>query len=699
MVRRELQALGIESRVEVPGRIAFQGTWTDVCRANRWLRCADRVLVKLLQFDASDFDQLFETTKAFDWSEWLVPNGCFPVVGKTRHSQLTSLPAIQRSTKKAIVESLRRDWPESALEETGATYKIEVALLKDVATITMDTTGSSLHKRGYRKLTAAAPLKETLATAMVQLSFWRPGRPLIDPFCGSGTIPIEAAMIGANMAPGRHREFSCTHWQTIDGEAWKEADMEADDLLDREAWEWIKDQRIIGTDRDSNVLSLARFHAENAKVAELIHWQQKDFSEILSKRTYGCVITNPPYGERLQSRSETKDLYRSMPGVLQRLPTWSSFILTSFPGFEKVIQKSADRRRKLYNGRLECTFYQFHGPRPSKGEVAETEVVDAGAAFGNLSEKADEQAELLAARLTKRARHLRKWPSRGITCFRLYEKDIPEIPLVIDRYEDCLHVTEYERPHDRDLGQQAAWLGKMVASASKTLEIPRKKIFLKSRVRNESVSQLGKVSEKGERTEVVEGGLKFLVNLSDYIDTGLFLDHRQTRSMVRDEAEGKNVLNLFAYTGSFSVYAASGKAKSTTTVDWSSTYLDWARQNFSINGLDRDSNHFVRSDAMEYVKSLPPKPCFDLAIVDPPTFSNSKRTNSDWDTQRDHVELLNALLIRMSGTSVIYFSTNFRRFKIDEDAINANKLISISRQTVPEDFRNKRIHRCWKIFK
>jgi len=308
------------------------------------------------------------------------------------------------------------------------------------------------------------------------------------------------------------------------------------------------------------------------------------------------------------------------------------------------------------------------------------------------------QRDEFAARLRKRARHLRRWPTRRqITCFRLYERDVPEVPLVVDRYEDHLHIGEFERPHDRTEQEHDAWLDLMVHTAADTLEVPRKKVFFKRRRRQRGKTQHESVGSRGYEIEAQEGGLTFLVNLSDYVDTGLFLDHRITRKMFRDEARGKRVLNLFAYTGSFTVYAADGGAATTTTVDWSNTYLQWAKANMRRNGMTGPQHQFVGSDSMKYLRQLPEEPFFDLAVVDPPTFSNSKRTEHDWQVQQGYVPLLHEAARRMSPQGVIYFSTNFRTFKMDQSALQGMQVREITRQTVPEDFRNQRIHRCWRI--
>ncbi|MEE8451158.1 MAG: bifunctional 23S rRNA (guanine(2069)-N(7))-methyltransferase RlmK/23S rRNA (guanine(2445)-N(2))-methyltransferase RlmL [Thermoguttaceae bacterium] len=749
VVARELDALGYQSKTIQPGRMLFDGTEEAICQANIWLRAADRVLVRLGQFEATDFGQLFDGTHALPWEEWIPADAEFPVNGRSIKSQLSSVPACQKIVKKAIVERLKKAHGVELLEETGPRVSIEVALLKDLVTLTIDTSGVGLHKRGYRTLAGRAPLKETLAAAMVMLSFWRPEKQLVDPFCGTGTIPIEAAMIGRNMAPGLHRQFAAECWPRIPAELWQASREQA-----QRAARPSLPVRIIGTDVDEEALSLARFHAREAGVADDVHFQQLDFADLTSKKDFGCVIGNPPYGQRMGEQEEVKDLYRAMPEVLRRLKTWSHYILTSHPHFEELVGQRANRRRKLYNGRIECTYFQFHGPKPGtrladptgpappptsteveqdqpeptepqpieiqqpEPQLAELQLAEpqppedrpakpkrperpiARPAFGGLLPESSRQAEEFRNRLTKRARHLRRLPTRqGITCFRLYERDVPEVPLVIDRYEDYLHITEYERPHERSAAEHADWLDLMVRTAGEVLGVPPENVFTKRRTRQRGTTQHERYASEGRIVEVAEGGLKFRVNLSDYVDTGLFLDHRIARSMVRDAAEGKRFLNLFAYTGAFSVYAAAGGAVSTTSVDLSNTYLDWARENMELNGFDQPVHRFVRDDAMGFLEHHGQYEAYDLAVVDPPTFSNSKKVEHFWDVQRDHVKVLNLLLELMTPGGIIIFSTNFRRFKFAEAAIHATKIHEISRQTVPPDFRNQRIHRCWRIIR
>ncbi|HVC93361.1 MAG TPA: class I SAM-dependent methyltransferase [Pirellulales bacterium] len=325
-------------------------------------------------------------------------------------------------------------------------------------------------------------------------------------------------------------------------------------------------------------------------------------------------------------------------------------------------------------------------------------ILPARPAFGGLTDKARRQAETFKSRLAHRARHLRRWPAkRGITCYRLYDRDVPEIPLVVDRYEDCLHLAEYDRPHDRTPAEHGDWLDLMARTAGEVMDVPPARVFMKRRERQRGTAQYERFAEAGRTFDVHEGGLTFRVNLSDYLDTGLFLDHRITRSLVRDAADGKRFLNLFGYTGSFTVYAAAGGAAAATTVDLSNTYLDWAKENLRLNGVLDHRHAFVRDDARAFLEYHCPGRAYDLAVVDPPTFSNSKKTEHDWDIQRDHVELLTRVAELMSPGGTIFFSTNSRRFKFATDGIPDVTVREISRQTVPEDFRNQRIHRCWKL--
>ncbi len=364
VVSREIQNLGyVVSRVD-DGRVHFQGPVAAICRANLWLRSAERVLVRVGEFEATDFGQLFDQVRDLGWSDWLGEDAAFPVRGKAVRSTLMSVSDGQSIVKKAIVENLRARFGGDWLAESGAQYQVEFAILKDKVTITLDSSGAGLHKRGYRDRSGTAPLRETLSAALVQLSYWNRDRPFVDPFCGSGTIAVEAAMIGRGMAPGAGRSFASESWPQVEAALWRQAREEARDLV-RPAHA----HKLIGTDIDRRALELARHHAERAGVSDDLHFQELDVGDLKSKRSYGCVITNPPYGERLGDRESSEELYRRLANAVAPLDTWSVYVLAAHPDFERVFGRRATRRRKLYNGRIECTYFQYAGPRPPKREA------------------------------------------------------------------------------------------------------------------------------------------------------------------------------------------------------------------------------------------------------------------------------------------------------------------------------------------
>jgi len=361
LVGRELAQLGYTRQKIENGRVVFWGDERAICRTNLWLRHAERVLIKVGEFKATTFEELFQGTKALPWPDWLPEKANFPVEGKSGKSTLFSVSDCQAIAKKAIVEKMKQRYKVQWFEESGPRYTVEVALLKDIATLTIDTSGAGLHKRGYRQLVGKAPLKETLAAGLVNLSRWKPEYPLIDPFCGTGTIPIEAALMGLNMAPGLQRRFISEQWPNIRTQMWQEARQEAQDLIKKE-----QKLDIAGFDIDPQVLKLARYHAEKAGVAAHIHFQQRAVADLQSKKKYGYLVCNPPYGERLEEQKAVEKLYKEMGKVFARLDTWSWNILVTNPRFEALFGKKSDKNRKLYNGRIECHYYQYFGPRPPK---------------------------------------------------------------------------------------------------------------------------------------------------------------------------------------------------------------------------------------------------------------------------------------------------------------------------------------------
>lgn len=361
VVKRELLNLGYEDLKVENGKVTFKATEKDIPRANLWLRSADRVLLKMGEFKAITFDELFEKTKALPWDEWITEDGEFTVEGKSVDSQLFSISDCQAIVKKAVVEKMKTKYPRDWFEETGPRFTIEVSLLKDVATLTIDTSGDGLHKRGYRVDSVEAPLKETLAAALVQLSYWNKNRLLIDPFCGSGTIPIEAAMIGKNIAPGLNRNFASEGWPRVDKRYWQDARREAWDLM-------LLDERlnIIASDIDEKAIKTAKKNAEVIGLEEDINFIRQDVRDLKIEEEYGVIITNPPYGERIGEKKEVEKLYIDIGNKFRNLDTFSIYVLTSNEDFEKLYGKPASRRRKLYNGRIKVDYYQYYGPKPPK---------------------------------------------------------------------------------------------------------------------------------------------------------------------------------------------------------------------------------------------------------------------------------------------------------------------------------------------
>ncbi|MBV1819302.1 class I SAM-dependent RNA methyltransferase [Clostridium cochlearium] len=360
VVADELRELGYDDLTIENGKVTFQGSEMDIVTCNMWLRTADRVLIKMAEFKAESFEELFQGTLKVEWGDIIPETGFMHVVGKSVKSKLFSVPDCQSITKKAVVESMKRKYNKEVFSEDGATYKIEVAILKDIVTLTLDTTGPGLHKRGYREFAGEAPLKETLAAALVLLSKWEPSRILADPFCGSGTIAIEAAMIGKNIAPGINRSFVSEDWDIIPKKLWEDMRKYARNSIND------KEFRILASDINGRVLKTARDNAEKAGVADYIAFQRMDMKEFRNKKRYGFIITNPPYGERMGNAKEIENLYKDMGEVFQQLKDWSYFVITSYEDFEKCFGEKSDKNRKLYNGRIKCYYYQYFGAEPEK---------------------------------------------------------------------------------------------------------------------------------------------------------------------------------------------------------------------------------------------------------------------------------------------------------------------------------------------
>ncbi|MED4400656.1 THUMP domain-containing class I SAM-dependent RNA methyltransferase [Metabacillus fastidiosus] len=362
VVGKEVKDLGYDCTVE-NGKVIFEADELAICRSNLWLRTADRIKIKVGEFKARTFDELFEATKSLNWGDYLPENAEFPVIGKSVKSTLASVPDCQSIVKKAIVENLKKHYKKTSawLEENGPFYRVEVALLKDVATLTIDASGSGLHKRGFRTDQGQAPIKETLAAAMVLLTNWKPDRPFVDPFCGSGTIPIEAALIGQNIAPGFNRDFVSEDWHWIGKDKWNTARQEVEDKANYD-----QPLEIHGHDIDHRMIRIAEANAEEAGFNDLITFKQMQVKDFTTRQEYGTIVGNPPYGERLGEKKAVEQMYREMGKAFEPLDTWSIYMLTSNENFETLYGKPATKKRKLFNGFIRTDYYQYWGKRPPR---------------------------------------------------------------------------------------------------------------------------------------------------------------------------------------------------------------------------------------------------------------------------------------------------------------------------------------------
>lgn len=705
VLAEELIALGAED-VRAEGRmVRFMADRRVLYAANLWCRTAIRILRPLGEFAAGNEEQLYEAGRQVDWSQWMPSTATLAVDAAVRSSFTTHSLYVAQRIKDAIVDQFREktgDRPSVDLREPY--LRIAVALNENRISISVDSSGESLHRRGYRKATGEAPVNEVLAAGILALSGWDRQQPLVDPMCGSGTFLIEAAMMARQMAPGlQRRSFGFQRWPSYDKRIF---DTLVEEAIAAELPE--VSAPINGIDLDPEMTHIAKENARRAGVDENIQFTQGDFFEFNElPASPGTVVLNPPYDERMEVE-HIGELYQAIGDRLKRrYGGWTAHVLTGNPEGAKRFGLRASRKTELWNGPIECRLLRFEmtaraadstesaGPAwrsPTKVSLVE-EIVPID------NPKWQAQIEAFSNRFKKNAKHYAKWAKRqGVSCYRIYDRDIPEVPLMIDVYGDRLHAGELERNHERSPAEHDAWLKRMLRAAAEALGIPASHAYLKRRKQQKGTAQYMPQAETGEMIPVEEGGHKFLVNLADYLDTGLFLDHRQTRALVEKEAKDKDFLNLFAYTGAFTVYAAAGGAKSTTTVDTSQTYLKWADRNLTLNRLSGARNKLVRSDVLAYLEGLSPKENFDLAVVDPPTFSNSKTTGRVFDIQKDHGELLRLVYAHLRPGGTIYFSTNFRRFKFEAEPDLPGAVIEeITHKTVPPDFERHKSHRCWRI--
>ncbi|OON40981.1 23S rRNA (guanine(2445)-N(2))/(guanine(2069)-N(7))-methyltransferase [Izhakiella australiensis] len=685
LLKTELEQLGAEQCQVVQGGVHYQGDDRLMYQSLMWSRLASRILLPLTECGVySDLD-LYLGVQAIDWTAMFTGDKSFAVHFSGTNEVIRNSQYGALKVKDAIVDSFtRKNLARPDVDRERPDIRVNVWLNKDTASIALDLSGEGLHQRGYRQQAGQAPLKENLAAAIVLRSGWRPGTPLVDPMCGSGTLLIEAAMMATDRAPGLHRtHWGFRGWSQFDEALWKSVCSEAQVRARRGLQE--TPSRFFGYDNDGRVLEQAKANARRAGVAELVSFAKQDAINLtnpLAQGEAGTLVSNPPYGERLESEPALIALHSQLGRRLkQHFGGWQLSLFSASVDLLSCLQLRADRQFKAKNGPLDCVQKNYRLAASS----SETTSAEIAADYAN--------------RLRKNLKKIDKWANQeGIDCYRIYDADLPEYNVAVDRYADWVVIQEYAAPKTIDAARARQRLFDAISATLSVLEIPANRLVLKTREKQKGKSQYQKLSEKGDSFEVREYDARLWVNLTDYLDTGLFLDHRIARRMLGEMSKGKDFLNLFAYTGSASVHAGLGGARSTTTVDMSRTYLEWAERNLRLNGLTGRQHRLMQADCLGWMSETDEQ--FDLIFIDPPTFSNSKRMEDSFDVQRDHLRLMGDLkrLLRPGGT--VMFSNNRRGFKMDHDGLKSLGLQAkeITAQTQSQDFvRNRQIHNCWLI--
>ncbi|GFM87676.1 ribosomal RNA large subunit methyltransferase K/L [Pseudomonas cichorii] len=732
LLAEEATALGLQETREHTSAIRGTADMETAYRLCLWSRLANRVLLVLKRFPMKNADDLYEGVLHVDWQDHLEADGTVAVEFSGHGSGIDNTHFGALKVKDAIVDKLRTsDGLRPSVDKINPDLRVHLRLDRGEAILSLDLSGHSLHQRGYRLQQGAAPLKENLAAAILIRSGWpriaAEGGALADPMCGVGTFLVEAGMIAADIAPNLKRErWGFSAWLGHVPALWRKLH---DEALERAAAGlarpplWIR-----GYEADPRLIQPGRNNIERAGLSDWIKVYQGEvatFEPRPDQNQKGLVICNPPYGERLGDEASLLYLYQNLGERLrQACLNWEAAVFTGAPDLGKRMGIRSHKQYSFWNGALPCKLLlikvlpdQFvTGERrtPEQRQIErETQVEEPVSTNhekklnknGNPIKPApvvveqarlSEGGQMFANRLQKNLKQMSKWVRReGIDCYRVYDADMPEYSLAIDLYHDWVHVQEYAAPKSVDPEKASARLFDALAAIPQALNIDKSRVVIKRRERQSGTKQYERQSAQGQFQEVNEGGVKLLVNLTDYLDTGLFLDHRPMRMRIQREAAGKRFLNLFSYTATASVHAAKGGARSTTSVDLSRTYLDWARRNLSLNGFS-DKNRLEQGDVMAWLQACREE--YDLIFIDPPTFSNSKRMEGIFDVQRDQVELIDLAMARLAPGGVLYFSNNFRKFVLDENLGQRYAVEEITAQTIDQDFaRNSKIHRAWKI--
>lgn len=731
---QELTELGLSEVRETVAGVYFSGERIDLYRTCLWSRLANKILLPLATANIPDDKALYAAVRDIEWEQHLAVDGSFKVdfLGTDTTIRNTQFGAVR--VKDAIVDRFQeREGERPSVSKQNPDLIINARLSqsqgKSKLHISLDLSGQSLHRRGYRQKQGEAPLKENLACAVLLRANWpsiaEQGGYLIDPMCGSGTLLIEGLMMAADIAPGlmrRQYHWGFDRWLQFDEAVW------SDLLKEAEARKQLGLAKLSeagfecrGYDQDWKVLRAAEDNIERAGFEEWVRVTCKSIDEFTKPShkpmEQGLVICNPPYGERLGEEKQLEPVYQRLGEVLRdEFIGWQAGVITSNWKLAQKIGLRAQKKYKFWNGTLAAELLRFDiqpdyfykevsdkEVRENKNSIANKEAGSEGKsqlAFEELSDG----AKMVCNRIRKNQKQLRKWlKQESIECYRVYDADIPEYAVAVDIYGEAVHVQEYAAPSSINEDKAKQRFQDCLDAVNVALEVDNSRLFTKQRRQNKGRQQYEKLQQEHEHRaalRVNEGPATLLVNLWSYLDTGLFLDHRPVRKLIRDMVAGKQFLNLFCYTATATVQAAlggkSGGAASSVSVDMSRTYIDWAKQNFAANNISSKRHELVQQDCLTWLEQC--RQGFDVILLDPPSFSNSKRMDNVLDIQRDHVSLIQRCMELLNPNGTLIFSNNLRSFKLDPSIEQSYQTQNITRQTLDPDFqRNQKIHQCWTL--
>ena len=681
----ELTELGLNVSKTTPmgvyGKAGLQ-TLYHICL---WTRLANRVQLILVEGEVTNKQQLYDLCCQFDWLSVFTPDKTIAIEFHGQSPFINNTMYGAQLVKDAVVDFFKEQGERPNVDRQQPNIRLHAFLKKERLSVSLDLVGYSLHQRGYRQAAGIAPIKENVAAGILVRANWpvmaEQGFNFMDPFCGSGTFLIEAALMAANRAPGLLRtDQALCHWLGHDEDLWQTIRAKACEQQRPIA------NKIVGYDIDAKILAMARQNIAAASLYESIIIEQRAIKDFTAMDEVGLVVANPPYGERLQEVLTLIPTYQALGEALfQHCQGWQAVVLTAAPLLAKAIGLRSHKQYHFYNGPLRVVLYCFNMDSNNQFKTTQTDALGQG-------------MQALQNRLQKNYKHLKKWRQRqGITCYRLYDADLPEYACAVDIYNDWAHVQEYVPPKSVPSHKAEQRVLEMLQLLPPVAKIPADHIILKQRQRQKGKQQYQVQDYSFEMMVVTEGNAKFLVNLRDYLDTGLFLDHRPLRLQFASELAGKRFLNCFCYTATASVQAALGGAL-TTNVDLSNTYLDWARKNFRLNKIDLSQHEFVQADCSVWLPDCRQK--YDTIFLDPPSFSNSKRMQDTFDVQRDHVNLIDCAMQLLAPQGVLYFSNNLRKFKLDQSLSERYQIQDITFKTIDEDFKHSaNVHHCFRLIK